>query len=39
MQGFRDKDVLLPTGHDVIVSSPPGKAAHTFLRWILKERP
>jgi len=21
---------VLPTGHDVIVSSPPGKAAHTF---------
>jgi len=31
MHVFRDKDVLLPTGHDDIVSPPPGKAAHTFL--------
>jgi len=26
MHGFRDNDVLLPTGHDVIVSPPPGDA-------------
>jgi len=42
MLGFRDNDVLLPTGHDVIVSSPPGalhaifhdgfwKSDHNFL--------
>jgi len=30
MLGYRDKDVLLPTGHDVIVNPPPGNAAHTF---------
>jgi len=30
MHGFRHNDVLLPTGHDVIVSPPPEKAAHTF---------
>jgi len=27
---FRDNEVLLPTGHDVIVSPPPGSAARTF---------
>jgi len=30
MHGFRDSDVLVPTGRDVIVSPPPGNAAHTF---------
>jgi len=31
MHGFRDNDVLLPTGHDVIVSPPPGGASGKFL--------
>jgi len=39
MPGFRDKDVLLPIGHNVIVSPPSGNAAQTFPLWILKERP
>jgi len=36
MHSFRDNEVLLPTGHDVIVSLPPGSAARTFSRRILK---
>jgi len=27
MHGFRDNDVILPTGHDVIVSPPPWGAS------------
>jgi len=27
MHGLLDKDVSLPTGHDVIVSPPPGGAS------------
>jgi len=38
MHGFRDNEVVLPTGYDVIVSSSPGGAARTFLRT-LDERP
>jgi len=30
MHGFRDIEVLMETGHDVIVSSPPGNAARTI---------
>jgi len=30
MHGFQDKYVLLPTGHDVIISPPPGGAEVTF---------
>jgi len=30
MHGFRAKDVLLPTGHDVIVSLPPEGASGDF---------
>jgi len=38
MHGFRDNEVLLPTGYDVIVSPPPGAAARTSPGRILKER-
>jgi len=31
MHGFQDNEVLLQAGHDVIMISPPGGAAHTFL--------
>jgi len=31
MHGFRDNKVLLPTGYDVIVMSPPGGAARNFV--------
>jgi len=37
--GFRDNEVFLPTGHDVIVSPPPASIARTFSQRILKERP
>jgi len=30
MHGFRDNEVLLPTGYDVIVISPPGVALCYF---------
>jgi len=30
MHGFRDNEVLLPTGHDVIISPLPRNAARTF---------
>jgi len=36
MHGFRDNEVLLQAGHDVIVISPPEGAAHNFL--IMKGR-
>jgi len=39
MHAFRDNEVLLPTGYDVVVSPPPGGAARTFSGRILKERP
>jgi len=38
MHGFRDNEVLLPTGYEVNVSLPPGGAARTFSWRILKER-
>jgi len=31
MYGFRDNEVLLQAGYDVIVISPPGGAARKFL--------
>jgi len=31
MHGFRDNDVALPTGYDVIVSPPPEAASRDFL--------
>jgi len=37
MHCFRDNEVLLPTGYDVIVSPPHGSAARTFSGRILKE--
>jgi len=30
MHGFRNNEVLFPTGHDVIVSPPPVGAARTY---------
>jgi len=30
MHGFRDNEVLLPTGYDVIVGPPPGGASDDF---------
>jgi len=39
MHGFRDNEVLLPTGYDVYVSPRPGGAARTFSERILKKRP
>jgi len=30
MYGFRDNEVLLPTGYDVIVIYPPGGASGDF---------
>jgi len=38
VHGFRDKDVLLPTGHNVIVSPTQGVALRDFSLRILKER-
>jgi len=38
MHGFRDNEVLLLTGYDVIVSLPLGGVSHTFL-LNLKEWP
>jgi len=31
MPGFRDNEVLLQAGYDVIVISPPGGVARNFL--------
>jgi len=31
MHGFRDNEVLLETGYDIMVISPPGGAARNFL--------
>jgi len=39
MHGFRDNEVLLQAGYDVIVSPPLGGAVRTFSWRILKERP
>jgi len=39
MSGFQDSEVLLLTGYDVIVISPPGAASGEFSWRILKERP
>jgi len=39
MHGFRDNEVLLQVGYDVIVISPPRGASGDFLWWILNERP
>jgi len=39
MHGFRDNEVLLPTGNDVIVISPLEDALHRFCWRNLKERP
>jgi len=32
MHGFRENDVLLPTGHDVITSPPPDMTSSWFIR-------
>jgi len=39
MHGLRDNEVLLPTGYDVIVISPPRGASDDFSCRILKEQP
>jgi len=39
MHGFRDNEVLLQAGYDVIVISPPGNALRYFAWRILKKRP
>jgi len=39
MHGFRDNEVLLQAGYDVMVISPPGGASCDFSLRILKERP
>jgi len=39
MHGFRDNEVLLPTGNDVIVISPPGGVSHRFCLRNLNNRP
>jgi len=31
MHGFQDNEVLLTTGYDVIVISPPGGASRYFI--------
>jgi len=36
MHGFRDNEVLLPNGYDVIFSPPPGGAARTFQHGFWK---
>jgi len=38
LYGFRDNEVLLQAGYDVIAISPPGGAPRDFLWRILKER-
>jgi len=39
MHGFRDNEVLMQAGYDVIVLSPPGGASRYFTWWILKGQP
>jgi len=39
MRFFRDNEVLLPTGYDVIVISPQIGALEDFSWLIMKERP
>jgi len=39
MHGFRDNEVLLHAGYDVVVISPPGVASRYFTWRILKKRP
>jgi len=39
MHGFRDNEIVLPTGNDVILISPSGGASGDFSWRILKERP
>jgi len=39
MQGFRDNEVLLPTGYDVIVGVSPGSASGDFWWLIPQKRP
>jgi len=39
MRGFRDNEVLLQAGYDVIVISPLGGISHRFCWRNLKERP
>jgi len=39
MHGFRDNEVLLQTGYDVIVIYPLGRVSDDFSWRILKERP
>jgi len=39
MHDFRDSEVLLQAGYDVIVISPLGGASRDFSSQILKERP
>jgi len=39
IHSFRDNEVLLPTGYDVIVISPLGSVSHRFCWRNLKERP
>jgi len=39
MHGFRDNDVLLPTGYDVIVIYPLDGVLYRFCWWSLKEQP
>jgi len=39
MHSFRDNEVLLLTGYDIIVSLPSRGTAHTFSRRFLKKRP
>jgi len=38
MYGFRDNEILLPTGYDVIVSPPPLGAARTHFFMTDSER-
>jgi len=39
MQGFRDNEVFLQAGYDVIMISPPGGASSYFIWSILKGQP
>jgi len=39
MHGFRDNEVLLPTGSDVMVISPLGSVSHMFFDGIWKNDP
>jgi len=38
MHGFRDYELLLQVGHDVIVIPPPGGSSGNFSWWFLKKR-